>query len=648
MVPCSAAAQRLLFAAGFAASFLLMAAGCRKQEVSVSKKSVGMAVGVATSPQGDDGKLHFEPPSWDGYVGSHACQECHRELCDSYASHPMGQSIRPIDLELESKRLADIDRLSGEETSNAAPEGALIAGREREYWVDVQEGRLVHHERMRTSDGSLLYETSVPMDYVVGSGARAMAYLHARDSLLFMSPLNWYSDVAKWDFAPGHSAEDRRRFDRRVNDDCLSCHAGRVNVLARGENRYRQPHFHELSVGCENCHGAGEKHIQYQQQSSAVVSPENDPIVNPAKLDHQRREAICYQCHLHAPGRILRPGRTHFDFRPGMRLDDVWAMMVTDTGVGADSRTEAVSQVQQMHASRCYIASEGKLGCTSCHDPHHKPLEAERSAHYRASCLQCHNDDSCEAPQEQRSEQGDSCVDCHMPALDTKRISHVSQTDHRILREPRASIDKGGVEGTGLSTSRDKLTFLWDTAKRLSGTEQQRALGMTLWLEGGSQGRRPPPKIADILKPIVGQSEENATGEIDGPVLSVLGAFSLEYQQLPRAREYFERALEDPMVRENALSNLLTIHYLSAEWEQVLQCSQQLLEIDSKNARVLSLRADALANLSDFEQAASAAEKALQLDPTLQPVRQWLMQLYERNSNEEDARRHREFLEKLQ
>ncbi len=384
-----------------------------------------------------------------------------------------------------------------------------------------------------------------------------------------------------------------------------------------------------MAIGCENCHGAGAGHIQFQNTSAAQPADQTttesvDSILNPSDLDHQRQEAVCYQCHLHAPGRILRPGRSHFDFRPGDRLDDIWSMVIADDGIDAQGHTEAVSHVQQMHVSRCYIESAGKMGCISCHNPHEKPAAADRVEYYRQSCLECHSTEACPSPAELRQEQGDSCIQCHMPARQAKRISHVSQTDHRILREPFAG-ETASEPTPNLDLTEDKFHFLWDTADRLSAWERKRAIGMTIWLKGSSVGRRPPPRVADILEEVIAEVPN------DGPVLTVLGAFAAEYQRIPKARQYFEAALQDPMVRESALTNLLTLYYVSSDWNRALECANQILTFDKQNARIYALRADSLAHLGQFRDAIASAETALQLDPTMTPVRQWLEQIRRAN-----------------
>lgn len=571
-------------------------------------------------------------PPRDDFIGSEACSECHAEIADSYADHPMARSITPVDIESTEQRLG--------------PEGTVVLpGEKRFYTLDVHDGKFWHSEQMVDASGQLIYKQSVPVDYVVGSGQRAFAYLCSRDNLLFMSPINWYAPNEQYDFAPGHSAEDSRRFGRRVADDCLSCHAGRVNELARNTNRYNERPFHHMAIGCENCHGPGEAHTLAQQaKATNSATSVDDHIVNPANLDHQRSEAVCYQCHLHAPARLLRPGRSHFDFRPGDRIDDIWTMVLMDTDDRTDRKLEPVNQVQQMLSSKCYLASNGKLGCTSCHDPHSVPTPEERTAFFRDACLNCHQVDSCAAPQEQRQTVDDSCFQCHMPARNTERISHISQTDHRILRDPAErplaidTVAATGPEGNELPP----LKFLWDTKDRLPQWEQDRALGMALWLISSGGNSRPPLKIIEYLAPVFEQHPE------DGATASVLGAFWNQYQSPQRAKFYLEAALNDPAVRESALNGLLNAYYVSAEWEQAMQVSDQLLEIDPLNPRVHALRADIFSQFQQMDKATTAAEQALQLDPTLVPVRQWLSQLYERLDQAEKAQPHREVLRRME
>ena len=99
-----------------------------------------------------------------------------------------------------------------------------------------------------------------------------------------------------------------------------------------------------------------------------------------------------------------------------------------------------MGQVEQMKASRCFRASQGRLGCMSCHDPHEVPDPAEKVAYFREKCLACHADKGCKLPEPERLARNreDYCAGCHMPVSKAVDAVHIAVRDHRILREPDA------------------------------------------------------------------------------------------------------------------------------------------------------------------------------------------------------------------
>src|SRR5262249_33685503 len=148
-------------------------------------------------------------------------------------------------------------------------------------------------------------------------------------------------------------------------------------------------------------------------------------IVHPGKLEPPEREAVCQQCHLQGWTRVLRAGRQSFDFRPGLPMHLFWSVFVRPPTT--DEEPKAVSQVEQMAASKCFRESKRKprgnkgkpleMGCISCHDPHEQPAAEQRVRYYRDRCLACHADHGCSLPLDERLEQSkeDSCIACHMP-----------------------------------------------------------------------------------------------------------------------------------------------------------------------------------------------------------------------------------------
>ena len=167
---------------------------------------------------------------------------------------------------------------------------------------------------------------------------------------------------------------------------CLFCHANRVERITSAVNRYRTPVFPDhAAIGCERCHGPGELHIRRPE----VVEGIDVTIVNPAKLEPSLRDAVCEQCHLIGPTRVSRLGTRSEDYRPGLPFSRFWSVFVPAEN-GSENRF--ASHAEQMHASRCFRASEGRLGCISCHDPHVLPAPKERVAYFQTRCLACHSD----------------------------------------------------------------------------------------------------------------------------------------------------------------------------------------------------------------------------------------------------------------
>jgi hypothetical protein len=560
----------------------------------------------------------FEPPSTEGYAGSQACAECHEEIVELYRTHPMSRSITLVD--------------------PVAPEGLLpikqrrVIGYQRFLEVDVEEGVMRHHEKMLDESGDLIYDQVVPMDYVVGSGSDAKSYIYHRGSQLFMSPLNWYSKKKVWDVAPGYAPDDARRFDRLVNDECLSCHTSRPAVVGRGLGQFQKPAFHEMSIGCESCHGPAKKHIEFHELADGKSG--EDPIVNPAKLKPELRESVCNQCHHLTAARVLRHGRTHFDFRPGMNVDEIWTLMDAESDASGDGRVTAVSHVQQIRRSRCFVESAGQLGCISCHDPHRVPSESERAAFYRKRCLNCHDDSSCAAPREHRQAESDSCIVCHMPAGDSENVAHVSVTDHRVVRRR----DEAAVEKADPAA---KLA-LPENARKMPKWEQDRAFLVGNWGRLSRSGVQPG---IDIISGLV---ELSKTGPEDRPILEALALSALQGQADDTAQKLFERLLKIPEAEISAVDNLLTIHYRAARFDRALDLTDRLLKVDPGSARILALRADILLNLDRRDEALAAAEQALKLHPTFVEVRVWLIRQLDRAGREADRKRHEEILQKMQ
>jgi hypothetical protein len=296
-----------------------------------------------------------------GYVGDEACARCHAVIAESFRRHPMGRSLAPID------------------AATADPQGGsngpvLFAAGRFEYSIERRGNHVYHVETGRDATGRAVDRNDAEVRFMLGSGYHGASYLINRDGFLFESPMTWYSRERRWDLSPGYQGNNLH-FDRQVLPLCVYCHANRVEPVEGTTNRYQAPIFRGYAIGSERCHGPGELHVKDPGRDLAIV--------NPADLEPSLRDAVCEQCHLQGKQRILKYGRRDDDFRPGIPFDRVWSVFEHYTGPAVD---RFVGEVEQMQESRCFAASDGRLGCISCHDPHRDPPADERVSFYRDRC----------------------------------------------------------------------------------------------------------------------------------------------------------------------------------------------------------------------------------------------------------------------
>jgi hypothetical protein len=357
------------------------------------------------------------------YVGDAACAACHADIAETYKNSAMGRSLQPIAAVAAGQRY-------GPGTNNPFD---FLGYR---FLVEREADRVRHRQTRPGPGGAVAMDFALDVHYAIGSGARGRSYLTDRDGYLFQTPISWFAEKGVWDASPGFGADLLP--GRPVREACVFCHTSQARPVQGYRNRYERP-FAGHAVGCERCHGPGERHVD---AGGTFVDGIDPTIVNPAKLEPALRESVCQQCHLEGEERVARRGRRPDEFRPGLPLDSVLSVFVHADDAGA----KLVTHVEQMELSACYRGGGGKqkLGCVSCHDPHRKIGPDERVGFYRGRCLQCHDEHACRAAKPDRTARRDSCVDCHMPRAGVADIVHVASTDHRVIRPGKAGPRRPG------------------------------------------------------------------------------------------------------------------------------------------------------------------------------------------------------------
>jgi hypothetical protein len=340
----------------------------------------------------------------DAAVGSKACAGCHPDIFRSYMATGMARSSGHVG----SGNFAE--KFSATPVTGKASGATFRVTREKDSY------------RMSFSRPAVGITGTRDLKWFIGSGNVGRSYVFAVDGFLFQAPVSYYSSVGHWDLSPGYAGKLNIELAKPIEEPCLYCHASRPQPVAQTQNRYLDPPFLEDGVGCERCHGSGQKHATTHRD-----------IVNPAKLDAARRDSICQQCHLTGAARVPRPGRGVGTYRPGDLLSDHVTVLVWEPAGGERAATD---HSEQLARSKCKLASGDRLWCGTCHNPHSKPAAPERINFYRQSCLTCHAEKGCALDVKARAAAGDDCASCHMPKARSREGEHVAYTDHTILRRP--------------------------------------------------------------------------------------------------------------------------------------------------------------------------------------------------------------------
>ncbi len=553
------------------------------------------------------------------YVGDAACIRCHAEIAETYRKHPMGRSLSPI-------------ATASQPLTDGESERPLFVANRFQYAIEHRDGRVFHQEMRCDASGRVIAQNEAEVRFVLGSGRLGLSYLVERDGLLFQSPISWYAQKGRWDLSPGYEKQNPH-FNRPVVSGCLFCHANRAKPVASTINRYQPPIFQGHAIGCERCHGPGELHISRPD----MVAGRDLSIVNPAHLEPSLRDAVCEQCHLIGHRRVVRLDRQEEDYRPGLPFQRFWTVLKQPEG---QVKNHFVGQVEQMHESRCFIASQGRLGCIACHDPHVFPSPEEKIAYFRTRCLNCHTDRGCSLPANTRREtnRADDCVSCHMPRMSSSNIVHAAATDHRIPRY-KDGHDRSAPAPTGTHSGSQTLVSFHD--ELLSDPERvgiERDFGVAICRDGASAAvalplldaavsARPDDVPAWEARGIalgwLGRGKEalsafrTALTKKPNRELTLLEAAQLAAQMGLRkdAITYWQRAITIDPWRSDYRAELAPLYFQERDWHAAAQACQNALRLDPTDLDIRKLLVRCFVRLGDRRAARKEFESLLAFDP---------------------------------
>jgi predicted CXXCH cytochrome family protein len=560
-----------------------------------------------------------------GYVEDRACATCHSELYESYQEVAMARAFyRPS------------QKVLIEDFSNAH---LYHEASQRHYEMHWRDGKMTFRRYQLAGDGQPINVFECDVDWIMGSGNHARSYLYQTPSgELYQLPIGWYSQSRSWGMSPGFDKREHLGVMRLVRRGCMFCHNAYPDVPA-GSDTFSKPHTypHELpaGLGCQRCHGPGAGHARMAFIGDAGEKQIRAAIVNPARLSPQLRNDICYGCHLQ-PAVAITPlrrfGLGDYSFRPGQALAAHRVYFnPQEKGRERSERFEINHHPFRLEQSPCFIESNGKMSCLTCHDPHRKVKPAQQAAHYRAACLSCHKIEDC--GNESTGPTSD-CVSCHMSQRRPQDVVHVVMTDHLIRRRP------GGPELVApLSESEPVLVGLdlLDPQQAPSGPEAEMYKAIAVLRAGGRGNaaswlhkqlglsrQRPPEALFELARAQLRNQQYSATegtlsellkGEPGNPLATELRAAAMARNgKRPQAILELRELVANPE-RPEALYHLGIFLLEEGSTEEAIGFLKQSLELRPYQSQVWFKLSIAYTQLGKHEQAAAHAHRALEIEP---------------------------------
>ena len=237
-------------------------------------------------------------------------------------------------------------------------------------------------------------------------------------------------------------------------DTCLVCHEGRAYNGTRHALK-ALPRSPAATHGCESCHGPGKAHAESGGDTALIV--------NPAKLTPQQASDTCATCHDRATHTLWK-GSQHESRNVGCvnchsvhdPIGDKQIKAATQLALCATCHRDKVAKLDR---SGHMPVREGKMQCSTCHNPHGATnVKLLRKGDSIAElCTSCHADKRGPYLWEHPPSR-DGCTTCHDPHGSSNERMLVSkppifcQRCHVSTRHPSTIYDAAAI-GSGASPS---------------------------------------------------------------------------------------------------------------------------------------------------------------------------------------------------
>jgi len=297
------------------------------------------------------------------YVGNAACTECHTSIAAVHQKSRHNNTLRFMTQESLGEQTPPLEKIPKTDFMMQIKGNHFEFGR-----ADGQGGGMKK------------------LDLAFGSGKTGMAFAAVvGPDQLAEARVSWFPPRREWYETPGQQSLPKGTPGNVSQGEsarqCVGCHT----ITLPSNNLMPEEKF--LGVGCEACHGPGNRHVA-AMQAGEMAQVFMDKL---GSLDGNAMSDLCGRCH-----------RTEKDV----------------IAKNLDRSKTTLFQAYGLAQSECFIQGQGKLTCVTCHDPHTDVSMDEKG--YNAVCMNCH------ASPQTRPEKAvpakacpvnpkEKCITCHMP-----------------------------------------------------------------------------------------------------------------------------------------------------------------------------------------------------------------------------------------
>jgi Tfp pilus assembly protein PilF len=598
------------------------------------------------------------------FTGSDACQGCHEEEFSQWqgSHHDLAMQVPNADTVLGNFDDATFKyngittrffRKGDKYMVNTDGEDGKLQDFEVAYvfGVDPLQQYLLPLSRGRLQALSIAWDSRPAAE-----GGQRWYHLYPDEKIDSLDPLHWTGTYQNW------------------NTSCAECHSTDLKKNYDAATRSFDTQFAELNVGCEACHGPGEKHLGLAEEGK-LEGAENGGF--PTALAQRGVWALAPDAHiaqrttpLDSNAQIDSCGRCHSrrgtlgDYHYGAALLDThrlalpqWPLYYHDGQVRDENYVYGSFVQSKMH--------QAGVVCSNCHEPHSLQLRAAGND----VCAQCHVPSRYDNPQHHHHDEGSvgaECANCHMP--ETTYMGVDARRDHSMrIPRPDLSVVMGTPNACNKCHDDEDPAWALDALKQWGVQFRDTSSHPARTFERFAQGdNRVVPQLAQIAAdpqtpPIWRATAMEALGAVGGrdalqtatqilydddPLLRASTVRALDFLPVQQRIQLLDHLIDDPVtaVRMEVAASLAGVplnqlppqqsarlRALFAEYESILQQDADMPSTQVQLGIFYVTQGNAKA-------AEAAYREALFLNRQLLPAYLNLADLLRSQSRDDDAR----------